>query len=128
MAEDAIPTMRKAGGGSIVNISSISGLVGTGMQTAYQASKGAVRIMTKTAAVQYAPEGIRANSVHPGPVDTPMVSGLDKQLWQMFLNGVPLQRAGTAEDIALGVLYLASDDSSYLTGTELVIDGGFTAR
>ena len=124
----AIPAMRKAGGGSIVNISSISGLVGTGMQTAYQASKGAVRIMTKTAAVQYAPEGIRVNSVHPGPVDTPMVSGLDKELWQMFLNSVPLQRAGTAEDIALGVLYLASDESSYVTGTELVIDGGFTAR
>ncbi len=124
----AIPAMRKAGGGSIVNISSISGLVGTGMQTAYQASKGAVRIMTKTAAVQYAPEGIRVNSVHPGPVDTPMVSGLDKELWQMFLNSVPLQRAGTSEDIALGVLYLACDESSYVTGTELVIDGGFTAR
>ena len=78
--------------------------------------------------MQYAPEGIRVNSVHPGPVDTPMVSGLDKELWQMFLNSVPLQRAGTAEDIALRVLYLASDESSYVTGTELVIDGGFTAR
>ena len=124
----AIPAMRKAGGGSIVNISSIAGLIGVGMQTAYQASKGAVRIMTKSAAVQYAPENIRVNSVHPGPIDTPMVSGLDKELWQMFLNSVPLQREGTSEDIALGVLYLASDESSYVTGTELVIDGGFTAR
>lgn len=124
----AVPALRKAGGGSIVNISSISGLVGTGMQTAYQASKGAVRIMTKTAAVQYAKEGIRVNSVHPGPIDTPMTTGLDRELWQMFLNSVPLRRAGTAEDIALGVLYLASDDSAYVTGAELVIDGGYTAQ
>ena len=108
--------MRKAGGGSIVNILSISGLVGTGMQTAYQASKGAVRIMTKTAAVQYAPEGIRVNSVHPGPVDTPMTSDFDRELWQMYVNSVPLQQAGT------------SDESSDVTGIEFVIDGGFTAR
>lgn len=124
----AIPAIRKSGGGSIVNISSISGLVGTGMQTAYQASKGAVRIMTKTAAVQYAKEGIRVNSIHPGPIDTPMITGLDRELWQMFLNSVPLKRAGTSEDIANGVLYLASDESAYVTGAELVIDGGYTAQ
>jgi NAD(P)-dependent dehydrogenase (short-subunit alcohol dehydrogenase family) len=123
-----LPAMRQAGGGSIVNISSISGLIGTGMQTAYQASKGAVRIMTKTAAMEYAKEGIRVNSVHPGPIDTPMTTGLDRELWQMFLNGVPLKRAGTSEDIAYGVLYLASDESSFVTGSELIIDGGYTAQ
>jgi len=124
----AVPALRKAGGGSIVNISSISGLIGTGMQTAYQASKGAVRIMTKTAAIQYAKEGIRVNSIHPGPIDTPMTTGLDRELWQMFLNGVPLKRAGSAQDVAFGVLYLASDESSFVTGSELVIDGGYTAQ
>ncbi|MGH7960292.1 MAG: SDR family NAD(P)-dependent oxidoreductase [Candidatus Binatia bacterium] len=124
----AIPAIRKSGGGSIVNISSISGLVGTGMQTAYQASKGAVRIMTKTAAVQYAKDGIRVNSIHPGPIDTPMTTGLDRELWQMFLNSVPLKRPGTSDDIANGVLYLASDESAYVTGAELVIDGGYTAQ
>jgi len=124
----AVPALRQAGGGSIVNISSISGLIGTGMQTAYQASKGAVRIMTKTAAIEYAKVGIRVNSVHPGPIDTPMTTSLDRELWQMFLNGVPLKRAGTSEDIAYGVLYLASDESSFVTGSELVIDGGYTAQ
>lgn len=122
------PAMRKAGGGSMVNISSISGMIGTGMQTAYQASKGAVRIMTKTAAIQYAKEGIRVNSVHPGPIDTPMTAGLDREVWQGFLNAVPLKRAGTAEDVAFGVLYLASDESSFVIGSELVIDGGYTAQ
>jgi NAD(P)-dependent dehydrogenase (short-subunit alcohol dehydrogenase family) len=124
----AVPALRQAGGGSIVNISSISGLIGTGLQTAYQASKGAVRIMTKTAAMEYAKEGIRVNSVHPGPIDTPMTTPLDREVWQMFLNGVPLKRAGTSEDIAYGVLYLASDESSFVTGSELVIDGGYTAQ
>jgi NAD(P)-dependent dehydrogenase (short-subunit alcohol dehydrogenase family) len=124
----AVPALRRAGGGSIINISSISGLIGTGMQTAYQASKGAVRIMTKTAAMQYAKEGIRVNSVHPGPIDTPMTTGLDREVWQMFLRSVPLKRAGTPEDVAYGVLYLASDESSFVTGAELVIDGGYTAQ
>jgi cyclopentanol dehydrogenase len=124
----AVPALRRAGGGSIINISSISGLIGTGLQTAYQASKGAVRIMTKTAAIQYAKEGIRINSIHPGPIDTPMTSGLDRELWQMFLNAVPLKRAGTSEDIAHGALYLASDESSFVTGSELIIDGGYTAQ
>jgi NAD(P)-dependent dehydrogenase (short-subunit alcohol dehydrogenase family) len=124
----AVPALRQAGGGSIVNISSISGLIGTGMQTAYQASKGAVRIMTKTAAMEYAKVGIRVNSVHPGPIDTPMTTSLDREVWQMFLNGVPLKRAGTSEDIAYGVLYLASDESSFVTGSELIIDGGYTAQ
>jgi NAD(P)-dependent dehydrogenase (short-subunit alcohol dehydrogenase family) len=124
----AVPALRKAGGGSIVNISSISGMIGTGMQTAYQASKGAVRIMTKTAAIQYAKEGVRVNSIHPGPIDTPMTADLNREVWQWFLNAVPLRRAGTSEDIAFGVLYLASDESSFVTGSELVIDGGYTAQ
>jgi NAD(P)-dependent dehydrogenase (short-subunit alcohol dehydrogenase family) len=84
--------------------------------------------MTKTAALQYAKEGIRINSVHPGPVDTPMTMGLDRELWQMFLNSTPLKRAATSEDIGYGVLYLASDESSFVTGSELVIDGGYTAQ
>jgi NAD(P)-dependent dehydrogenase (short-subunit alcohol dehydrogenase family) len=124
----AVPALRQAGGGSIVNISSISGLIGTGMQTVYQATKGAVRIMTKTAAIQYAKEGIRVNSIHPGPIDTPMIADLNRETWQWFLNSVPLKRAGTSEDIAFGVLYLASDESSFVTGSELIIDGGYTAQ
>ena len=123
----AIPEMRKAGGGSIVNISSVAG-IGQSMhqEPAYAASKGAVRIFSKVTASQHAVDGIRCNSVHPGPIDTDMLhssmgspEGLENRLTR-----VPLRRMGTAEEIAKGVLYLASDDSSYVTGSELVIDGG----
>ena len=127
----AIPEMRKAGGGSIINISSTAGLVGGPRSSAYTASKGAVRLFTKATAVQYAREGIRANSVHPGPIDTPMI----QQVWQgeeqsreAALARTPLGRIGTPEDIAYGVLFLASDESSFMTGSELVIDGGSTAQ
>ena len=127
----AIPEMRRAGGGSIVNISSISGLVGQeGVQPVYNASKGAVRLLTKSTAIQYAGEGIRANSVHPGPVDTAMIAvrRADPEEVRRSLSRIPLGRVGEAEDIAYGVLYLASDESSYVTGSELVIDGGITAQ
>jgi NAD(P)-dependent dehydrogenase (short-subunit alcohol dehydrogenase family) len=125
----AVPAMRKAGGGSIVNISSGAGIIGTGMAAAYHSTKGAVRILTKTAAIEYAKEHIRINSVHPGVVDTEMVRGLfQNEGMQSLVAAHPLGRVGTSDDIAYGVLYLASDESSFVTGAELVIDGGFTAQ
>jgi NAD(P)-dependent dehydrogenase (short-subunit alcohol dehydrogenase family) len=129
----AIPAMRRVGGGSIINISSISGLIGQeGIQPVYNASKGAVRLLTKATAIQYAKEGIRCNSVHPGPVDTPMrqegLAGLGSAALEERLRRVPLGRVATPEEIAYGVLYLASDESSFVTGSELVIDGGYTAQ
>lgn len=125
----SIPAMRKAGGGSIINISSIAGLIGVGAATAYQATKGAVRLLTKTAAVQYAKEGIRLNSIHPGVITTKMViEGIDPESRALFSQATPLGREGTAEEIANGALFLASDESSYMTGAELVLDGGYTAQ
>ena len=128
----AIPEMRKAGGGSIINISSVAGLVGDSKpgSGAYPASKGAVRLLTKATAIQYAGEWIRCNSVHPGLIETPMTdltfpTAEDRE---ERIAITPIRRIGTSEDIAYGVLYLASDESSYITGTELVIDGGFTAQ
>jgi NAD(P)-dependent dehydrogenase (short-subunit alcohol dehydrogenase family) len=124
--------MRRAGGGSIVNISSTAGLVGgtTGI-AAYNASKGAVRLFTKATAVQHAKDGIRCNSIHPGGVDTPMIQDfLAEQANRGERPGGrnPLGRIGTTEDIAYGVVYLSSDESSFVTGSELVIDGGSTAQ
>ena len=127
----AIPEMRKAGGGSIINISSQLGLVGMRESSPqYQASKGAVRIFTKSTAIQYAAEGIRANSVHPGPVITPMTEARrsDAEVQKMMISRIPLGRYGESADVAYGVLYLASDESSFVTGSELVIDGGWTAQ
>ena len=127
----AIPETRKAGGGSIVNISSMSGMVGQGnIQPVYNASKGAVRIFTKSAAIQYAGDNIRVNSVHPGAVDTPMTmdSWSDPEAKQRTISHIPLGRFAQPEDIAYGVLYLASDESSFVTGSELVIDGGAIAQ
>ncbi len=126
-----IPEMRKAGGGSIVNISSIAGLIGSRTAAAYGASKGAVRIFTKSTAVQYAAEGIRANSVHPGIIETPMTTPnilLGQEQRDNQITRTPLGRIGTAGDVASGVLFLASDESSFMTGSELVIDGGLTAQ
>ena len=127
----AIPEMRRAGGGSIINISSQLGLVGVDNSSPqYQASKGAVRLLTKATAIQYAGEKIRANSVHPGPIVTPMTEGgrADPERNQVTLSRIPLGRYGEAEDVAYGVLFLASDESSFMTGSELVIDGGWTAQ
>ena len=127
----AIPEMRKTGGGSIVNISSVSGNIGQQqIQPVYNASKGAVRIFTKAAAIQYAGEGIRVNSVHPGGVLTPMTESRlqDPDRRRLTISNIPLGRIADPIEIAYGVLYLASDESSYVTGSELVIDGGFTAQ
>ena len=126
----AIPEMRKIGGGSIVNVSSIMGLVGSPTSPAYSAAKGAIRIFTKAAAIQYAGENIRINSVHPGYATTPLTqrSFSEPETAARLLATVPAGRYGTADDIAYGILFLASDESSYMTGSELVIDGGMTAR
>src|SRR5262249_37921824 len=128
----AIPAMRQAGGGSIINISSIAGLVGGfgPSSGAYGASKGAVRLLTKSTATQYAKDSIRCNSVHPGFIDTPMTerSLSIPATREDRIRRTPLGRIGTTDDIAYGVLYLASDESSFVTGSELVIDGGYTAQ
>ena len=126
----AIPAMRDAGGGAVVNISSISGFVGQDrVHMAYNASKGAVRIMTKSAAVQFAKDGVRVNSVHPGimpPMRTSKASA-DPAWREKSLRAVPMKREGRVEEVAHAVLFLASDEASYITGTELVVDGGYLA-
>lgn len=126
----AIAPMRRAGGGSVINISSICGIVGSFANPAYHASKGAVRIFSKAAAVQYAPDGIRVNSIHPGFVDTPMTEPghANPDVALKRIEATPLGRFGTSNDIAMGCLYLASDEASWVTGTELIIDGGMTAN
>lgn len=126
----AIEHMQKAGGGSIVNISSISGIVGQDfVHMGYNGAKGAIRTMTKSAAVQFGPAGIRVNSVHPGimpPMRTSQTSA-DPTIRARVLEGVPLRRAGRVEEVANAVLFLASDEASYITGAELVVDGGLVA-
>ena len=127
----AIPEMRRAGGGSIINISSQLGLVGMDISSPqYQSSKGAVRLLTKSTAIQYAGEGIRANSVHPGPINTPMTERrrADPDNQRIMLSRIPMNRYGESEEVAYGVLFLASDESSFMTGSEVVIDGGWTAQ
>ena len=127
--KSAIPSMRRAGGGSIVNVSPIYGLIGSGAAAAYQATKGAVRLLTKTAAIQYAPEGIRVNSLHPGVIDTGMVDEeVPAESRPALIAATPLGRMGRPEEIARGALFLASDESSFMTGSELVLDGGYTAQ
>ena len=126
-----IPAMRKSGGGSIVNISSQLGLVGGDFSSPqYQASKGAVRILTKSVAIQFASEGIRCNSVHPAPIETDMTADVraDKNRFADMVRRIPMGRYGKPEEVAYAVLYLASNESSFVTGSELVVDGGWTAQ
>ena len=126
----AIPAMQRSGGGSIINISSTAGLIGSARGSAYGASKGSVRLFTKYTAIQHATENIRANSIHPGPIDTVMIADnlATPEARAESEARVPLRRIGTVMDVAYGALFLASDESSYMTGAELVIDGGVTAR
>jgi cyclopentanol dehydrogenase len=125
----AIPAMRRAGGGSIVNISSVLATMGSGNSASYTASKGAVSALTRTVSVELATEGIRVNAVHPGGVETPMAAeclGDDVEARRALVAAHPLGRIGEPEEIATGVLFLASDDASFVTGASLVIDGGNT--
>jgi len=126
----AIPEMQKAGGGSIVNLSSISGVVGQEfVHMGYNGAKAAIRVMSKSAAVQYGKDGIRVNSVHPGlmpPMKTSVTSA-DPAVREKTIAGIPLRRAGRAEEAAYAVLFLASDEASYISGAELAVDGGYLA-
>jgi len=127
--KNSIAALRKSGGGSIINISSIWGITGVGASIAYQASKGAVRTMTKSAAMQYAKEGIRVNSVHPGIITTPMVTeGVPDEMRQMIVAATPMGREGQPEEVANVVLFLASDEASFVTGVEYLVDGGYIAQ
>ncbi|SEJ65992.1 NAD(P)-dependent dehydrogenase, short-chain alcohol dehydrogenase family [Sphingobium sp. AP50] len=120
--------MVRSGGGSIINMSSICGIVGSFGNPAYNASKGAVRLFSKAAALQFAGDRIRVNSVHPGFVDTPLAkTGHNGEVGKKRMEATPLRRFGHPSDIAYGCLYLASDEASWVTGSELVIDGGMTA-
>jgi len=137
---EAVRVMRRTGGGAIVNMSSASGLVGSPLASAYCASKGAVRLFTKAVALEVAGDGIRVNSIHPGGVRTPIwakadfwpglvaKSGNEDAAFQALAAGAPLGRLADPEEIAEAILYLASDASKFMTGSELVIDGGYTAR
>ena len=131
----AIPHLRAAGKGSIINLSSIAGLIGVGNLSAYHASKGAVRLMTKNDAVTYAPEQIRVNSIHPGYIWTPMVenhlraTSSDLEAAKAAAGSVhPIGHMGEPDDIAWAVVWLASDEARFVTGAEIAIDGGYTAR
>jgi 3alpha(or 20beta)-hydroxysteroid dehydrogenase/cyclopentanol dehydrogenase len=123
----AVPAMRQRGAGSIINISSIYGLIGSAGSAAYHGTKGAVRLLTKAAAVQYAPDKIRVNSVHPGVILTPMVDMVPREELQPLIDLAPMKRGAQPEEVAWCVVFLASDESSFVTGAELVVDGGYTA-
>ena len=126
----AAPAMRSSGGGSIINVSSIFGAVGGfGASIAYHASKGAVRLMTKNAAIRYAQEGIRVNSVHPGFIDTPMIAQVKgTDIETRIVASTPMGRLGRSEEIGTVIAFLAGDGASYMTGSEVYVDGGWTAQ
>jgi len=134
LTKHAVPIMKKNGGGSIINISSAYGIIGVPGFAAYCASKGAVRLLTKSTAIEHVKEGIRANSIHPGVIQTPMLSSLweetadPEEVRAAVIGQQPSGVAGTPEDIAWGCVYLASDESTFVTGIELCIDGGLTAK
>ena len=123
-----VPHMKRQAGGSIINVSSIWGIASAAGVSAYTASKGAVRLMSKNAALSYAEFGIRSNSIHPGIIATPMIAAQDAEITAGIVAATPLKRLGTPREIAYGAVYLASDESSFVTGAELVIDGGYTAQ
>jgi NAD(P)-dependent dehydrogenase (short-subunit alcohol dehydrogenase family) len=119
-----VPVMQRQGAGSIINMSSIWGVLGASGVAAYQASKGAVTVMTRNAAMTYAKDGIRVNSLHPGLITTPMTMAQDPALSQALVDITPLGRAGRPEEVAAVAAFLASDESSYVTGSQLMVDGG----
>ena len=121
-----VPLMERSGGGAIVNISSVAGLRGSPGAIAYSATKWALRGMTKAAAIDLAPRNIRVNSIHPGPIDTEMLNVRTPEQNRQRLASVPMKRRGTAEEVADLVLFLVSDESRYITGAEIAIDGGAT--
>lgn len=125
-----IPKIREAGGGSVVNVSSIFGAVGGfGASVAYHASKGAVRLMTKNAAIRYAKEGVRVNSLHPAFIDTPLIAGLKGTPTEAaIIESTPMGRLGRPDEVGDVIAFLASDAASYMTGSEIYVDGGWTAR
>lgn len=123
-----IPQMLRQGSGSIINISSIWGSAAVAGAHAYHATKGAVRNMSKNAAITHAKAGIRINSLHPGFIATPLTDAQDPQINQFVIGQTPMGRAGTPEEVAQGAVFLASDESSFMTGSELVIDGGYLAQ
>ena len=125
---EVIPHMLARGGGSIINISSIWGNVAVAGAHAYHATKGAVRNMSKNVAITFAEQGIRCNSVHPGFIDTPLTQAQDPAINEWVVNATPMKRAGLPVEIAYGCLYLASDEAKFVTGLELVIDGGYLAQ
>ncbi|MDA1188070.1 MAG: glucose 1-dehydrogenase [Chloroflexi bacterium] len=126
---EVVPHMKKHGGGSIVNVASVSANIGSPSQAAYNTSKAAVRMFTKTAALEFAPDRIRVNSVHPGPLDTTMLKEVYEAAdLESFKAAYPLGRRARPIEVAYGVLFLASDESSYMTGSELIIDGGLSAQ
>ncbi|EIJ37566.1 dehydrogenase of unknown specificity [Galbibacter orientalis DSM 19592] len=123
-----VPKMKEIGGGSIINISSIAGIVAIpGSNPGYASSKGGSRLITKTAAIEFAKDNIRINSVHPGVIKTPMIDGLD-ELLEAVSAAIPMGRTAEPEEVGKAVLFLASDDASYITGTEIIVDGGYTAQ
>jgi NAD(P)-dependent dehydrogenase (short-subunit alcohol dehydrogenase family) len=125
---EVVPHMLESGGGSIVNISSIWGNAAVGGAHAYHATKGAVRNMSKNAAITYATTGIRVNSLHPGFIETPLTDAQAPEVNKFVVGMTPMGRAGRPEEIAWGAVFLASDESSFMTGSELVIDGGYLAQ
>jgi NAD(P)-dependent dehydrogenase (short-subunit alcohol dehydrogenase family) len=119
----AAEALKASGHGSVVNISSMYGIVGSGVSPAYHAAKGAVRLLTKTTALGWAQEGVRVNSVHPGYIDTPILGDTDRDA---LVGATPMGRLGQPEEIAAAITFLASDDATFITGAELVVDGGYT--
>lgn len=125
---ETIPVMRESGGGSIINLSSIWGNAAVPGAAAYHASKGAIRNLTKNAAITHSEENIRVNSIHPGIIHTPLVEAQGEEVNEVVVGNTPMDRMGEPREVANGALFLASDESSYMTGGELVIDGGYLAQ
>jgi NAD(P)-dependent dehydrogenase (short-subunit alcohol dehydrogenase family) len=122
-----MPAFRRAGGGAVVNTSSILGLVGSGKSTSYSAAKGGIVMLSRAAAVEYARDNIRVNCIHPGYIETPMTATLSAEAKKRTLDLTPMGRAASPDELARAALFLASDEASFITGAQLVVDGGYTA-